>query len=176
MIRNDNKTKEEHLLWIICSWLLPPPEAGVKCTFMSFAEARYSFMFVIVHCLYVCLFAYIFVFVYLHCTHTLSCVWVCKCWCAIVEFVQLHICVCDCGQLSSLHTISHLGYGFSLSREVPVLPRNVPYPIFNGTFCLRPNLLNPLDLQLIMVNQPVLVIRSLWNLNRRAHQATIWLT
>ena len=94
MIRNDNKTKEEHLLWIICSWLLPPPEAGVKCTFMSFAEARYSFMFVIVHCLYVCLFAYIFVFVYLHCTHTLSCVWVCTYWCAIVEFVQLHIGVC----------------------------------------------------------------------------------
>ena len=87
-----------------------------------------------------------------------------------------HWCMCDCGQLSSLHTISHLGYGFSLSREVPVLPRNVPYPIFNGTFCLRPNLLNPLDLQLIVVNQPVLVIRSLWNLHKRAHQATIWFT
>ena len=72
-----------------------------------------------------------------------------------------HWCMCDCGQLSSLHTISHLGYGFSLSREVPVLPRNVPYPIFNGAFCLRPNILNPLDLQLIVVNQPVLVIRSL---------------
>ena len=75
------------------TWLPPPPVAGVKCTFMSSNVALYSL------CLWLCTIYMCFglcTFVYSHCTHTLVivCVWVCKYWCAIVEFVWLHIGVC----------------------------------------------------------------------------------